>query len=111
MSKSGLFGSYPLTSEKIDEVVVGVGAGAYALGYTENEIFNIQRIGRSDTNLNSRLHDYIGSHKRFKYAFYDNVESAFYKECHLYHDFTPDDNDIHPDKPNGTNYKCPVCEA
>ncbi len=112
MPESGLFGSYPLTSQKIDEVVRGIGAGAYALGYKSNDatVFYVQRIGRSDTDLNARLHDYVnGKYERFKYAFYDNAEQAFYKECRLFHDFSPEDNPIHPDKPNGTNYKCPVC--
>lgn len=112
MAQSGLFGSYPLSSESIDTVVKGCGAGAYALGYNNEDgsSFNIQRIGRSDTDLNARLHSYVGDkYQRFKYAFYDNAEQAFYKECRLYHDFSPSDNYIHPDKPKGTNYACPVC--
>lgn len=34
---------------------------------------------------------------------------AFEKECHLYHDFNPPDNTVHPARPAGTQYLCPRC--
>ena len=110
MPDSGLYGSYPLTAEKIDEVVKGAGAGVYALGYRKKESFYFQYVGRSDSDLNGRLLDYVdGKYERFKYGFYTSVEDAYKKECLLYHNFNPKDNSIHPDKPDGTNYICPVC--
>lgn len=111
MAESGLFGSYPLTTEKINEVVTGVGPGAYALGYdsSDGKSFYIQRVGRSDTNLNKRLHDHVGNYKRFKYGYANTIEDAYYAECRLYHDFNPPDNFIHPDAPDGTNLSCHVC--
>lgn len=111
MAASGLFGSYPLTTEKINEVVTGVGPGAYALGYrsADGKTFTIQRVGRSDTNLNKRLHDHVGNYKRFKYGYFSSAKDAYYAECRLYHGFNPPDNFIHPDEPDGTNLSCPVC--
>ncbi len=112
MPSSGLYGSYPLTAKKNDEVVKGISAGVYTLGYKKEESFYTQYVGRSDSDLNDRLHDYVDSkYERFKYGFYNSIEDAFKKECSLYHDFNPKDNSIHPDRPNGTNYICPVCET
>lgn len=113
MANTGLYGPFDLTDEVIDKVVKGVGAGAYALGTSEdNEVLkNIYRIGRSDTDLNRRLKEYVGTYKHFKYAFYPNAHDAYRKECELYHNFTPRDNAIHPDKPNGTSHKCNHCNS
>ena len=67
-------------------------------------------MGRSDKDLNDRLKDHIGEYGRFKFEYYGSAKAAFEKECHLYHDFTPQDNKIHPDRPDGSNWKCPVCD-
>ena len=107
MTSSGLIGSYPLTNEKIDSVV-SEKIGAYALGKLKDGTFYISYVGRSDTNLNDRLHKHVGDYTDFKYRHYPTKKEAFEKECTLYHDFTPGDNKYHPDKPNGTNYSCPV---
>jgi hypothetical protein len=110
MVSTGLFGSYPLTAESINRHVRGISPGAYALGYVNQKgIFNVVRVGRSDDDLNTRLHKYVGDYKSFKYGFFNTAKEAFEKECRLYHDFEPPDNKIHPDRPDGTNYCCPVC--
>ena len=109
MNEYGLFGSFPLSSYSINEHVRGYGPGAYLLGYISGSNFYVQRVGRSDSDLNSRLHDYVGKYHAFQYVFFETARDAFYKECRLYHEFDPDDNFIHPDKPTGTNYICPVC--
>jgi hypothetical protein len=114
MPSTGLHGPYPLTTKGIDDNVKGVGVGAYALGHVDpNNAFNVTRIGRSDDDLNKRLHDYEGQYKSFKYGFLTSIKAAYEKECRLYHDFTPPDNLIHPARPEGTDYKCPVsgCES
>ena len=39
-------------------------------------------------------------------------KAAFEKECRNFHDFggvEKLDNDIHPDRPDGAAWKCPVC--
>ena len=113
MPQTDLHGPHSLTSQGIDAVVKGIGPGAYALGrMSERGALVVERVGRSDTDLNDRLHDYIENGKSkypvFKYGFFDSPEKAFYKECHLFHDFKPRDNPNHPDKPDGTNLRCPV---
>ncbi|MGA9364527.1 MAG: hypothetical protein WBW16_09190 [Bacteroidota bacterium] len=113
MPSNELHGPHPLTKKGIDDNVKGVGLGAYALGHVDqSNAFNVTRVGRSDDDLNKRLHDYEGLYESFKYAFLPNSKAAFEKECRLYHDFIPPDNIIHPAKPVGTDYKCPVagCE-
>lgn len=113
MPSSGLNGPYALTTEKIDEVVTKKSPGAYALGYSKEGTFYIDRVGRSDKDVNDRLKDYADEYKQFKYGYYSSAKAAFEKECQLYHDFKPKDNTIHPDRPEGTDYDCPVdgCDA
>jgi hypothetical protein len=116
MVKTGLFGPYILSNESIDKHVVGIGVGAYALGRYEKETnsFYVDYIGRSDENLNNRLHQHEkDKYSYFKYGFYPTVKDAFVKECNLWHDFGGPkgklDNKNHPDRPKGANWKCPVC--
>lgn len=109
MAISGLRGSYPLTSTEIDNNITKTSPGAYALGYTRGDKFHIEYVGRSDSDVNARLKDHVGSYKRFKFEYYGSAKAAFEKECRLYHDFEPDDNDVHPARPAGRNWKCPVC--
>jgi len=115
MPSTGLSKSFVLTTEKVDEVVTRKSPGTYALGYTDpnDNAFVVSRVGRSDSDLNDRLKDHVGKYKRFKFGYSASAKAAFEKECTLYHDFDPPDNPIHPDRPNGTNWKCPVdgCDA
>jgi len=109
--------SYVLTAEKIDEVVAKTSPGVYALGYIDPEdkdnAFVARRVGRSDDDINCRLKDYVGAYKHFKFGHCSSPKAAFETECRLYHDFDPPDNHIHPDRPKGTNWACPVdgCNA
>lgn len=108
MASTGLDGPHPLTTKGIDDNVKGVSPGAYALGDVNDKgVFLVSRVGRSDTDLNDRLHDYKGDYAKFKYGFLETPKEAFFKECNLYHDFDPPDNRIHPDRPDGTNLRCP----
>ena len=112
MTSSGLRGSYSLTKEGINQSVTRTSAGAYALGVTNEEnAFFISRVGRSDDDVNRRLHDYVGDYKKFKFEYYSSAKAAFEKECNLYHDFDPPDNTIHPDRPNNSTWKCPRCDV
>jgi hypothetical protein len=51
----------------------------------------------------------VGKYKRFKYGYASSAKAAFEKECKLYHDFEPRDNEVHPARPAGTNWECPRC--
>lgn len=109
MASTGLNGPYVLTTEKIDDIITKKSPGTYALGRTDKEgFFRISRVGRSDSDVNGRLKNHVGDYDRFKYGYSASAWAAFEKECTLYHDFTPPDNHIHPARPEGTSWKCPV---
>jgi hypothetical protein len=110
-------GSYELTAQTIDRVVTKTSPGNYALGYVSNSTFVVRYVGRSDTDLNSRLKKWVNNsrYKRFKFSYATSPKAAFDKECKNYHDFGGDkeklDNDEHPQRPEGADWKCPVCGA
>lgn len=87
--------------------------GAYALGSQGSKLFTVLYIGRSDVNLRDRLLQHVGErYTHFKFMPIYTQEDAFYKECHLYHDFGENsllDNKEHPARPVGTDYQCPRC--
>ena len=117
MASLGMGNSYyDLTVEEVDRVVEKGKIGNYALGYQTEAGFRVKYVGRSDNDLNDRIKDHIGekeSHKQFKFSYAKSVKEAFEKECNNWHDFGEDkvlkDNEYHPDKPNGTEFKCPKC--
>jgi len=109
-------GSYNFTSSEIDRVVTRTSPGNYALGYTkDNDTFIVQYVGRSDSDVNQELKARLDSkYKRFKYSYATSPKAAFEKECHNYHDFGGKeelDNEIHPSRPAGKDWKCPVCDV
>jgi hypothetical protein len=53
-------GSYPLTDEAIDETLTQTSPGNYALGYLDGETFSVFYVGRSDSDLRRRLHEWVG---------------------------------------------------
>jgi hypothetical protein len=110
MASSGLYGPFALTANGVSNNVKGVGAGAYALGNTKDDgVFYIQYVGRSDDDLAARLQDHVPErYQQFKYGFFKSAQEAFEKECHLYHDFNPPDNKVHPAVPKGTECACPI---
>lgn len=89
MPSSGLRGPFALTSDGIDDNVTLTSAGAYALGKTKDSTFHISYVGRSDDDVNDRLHDHIGSYQQFKYEYYGSAKAAFEKECNLLPRFQP----------------------
>jgi len=115
MPSTGLNGPYILTAENIDKVILRRSAGTYALDRSNDmDAFHVCCVGRSDNNLNARLKSYIGGeYNYFKYGYSPSPKAAFERECELYHDWNPPDNETHPDRPKGTNFGCPVdgCDA
>lgn len=53
-------GSYPLDHQAIDEMVIRRSPGNYALGYMDGTHFTVFYVGRSDTDLRCRLHEWVG---------------------------------------------------
>ena len=62
-------GSYPLRNEAIDEVLTRTSPGNYALGYMNDTMFVVFYVGRSDSDVRQRLHDWVGAPSRYdRYA-------------------------------------------
>ena len=53
-------GSYPLSDSVIDEVLTRVSPGNFALGYMDGDSFSVFFVGRSDSDVRERLHDWVG---------------------------------------------------
>lgn len=116
MPASGLQGPYPLDEERIEELVTNSAdwssASVFALGPLQEGRFFIRRVGLADGDLAVELRRFIGRYAGFKFKFYRSTRTAYDKECRVYHDFKPKDNETHPDKPKNTKFTCPVatCE-
>ena len=112
MASLEMLGPYIFTSAEIDRVVTKTSPGNYGLGYS-NDTFTVQYIGRSDSDVNQELKARLAAkYKHFKYSYATSRKAAFEKECHNYHDFGGNeklDNEIHPSRPAGTDWECPVC--
>jgi hypothetical protein len=60
MASLRMEGCYPLDEAKIDEEVTRVSPGNYALGYVGDGRFVASYVGRSDSDVNDRLHSWTG---------------------------------------------------
>ena len=109
----GMKSSYVLTHNSVDYEIKKISAGNFALGYeSKSGLFVVQNYGRSDTDLNHEIKNWIGKYKRFKFFYASSPKSAFVKECKNYHSFDKNklDNKTHPEKPENTDYDCPYCK-
>jgi hypothetical protein len=62
-------GSYPLSDEAIDEALTRTSPGNYALGYMDGDAFHVFYVGRSDSDVRRRLHEWVGIPSRYdRYA-------------------------------------------
>jgi hypothetical protein len=52
-------GSFALTHETIDEVLSRTSPGNYALGYQDGATFLVFYVGRSDSDVRARLHEWV----------------------------------------------------
>ena len=59
-------GSYPLSDEAIDEVLTRTSPGNYALGYMDGDTFGVFYVGRSDSDVRQRLHEWVGMPSRYE---------------------------------------------
>lgn len=95
-------GSYTLSKEEIDKVITKKSAGNYALGYSGKDSWIVKYVGRSDTDLNDRVKDWVGDYKEFKFSYASSAQEAYEKELQNYNNFGRSDkldNDIAPAKP------------
>ena len=108
--------AFPFTSSEVDLHITKHQAGNYALGHIDEHCnFHVQYVGRSDTDVNTRIKDHLNEgYTHFKFSYATSPKAAFEKECQNYHDFGENkvlDNCIHPDLPDESkNWKCPVCD-
>ena len=112
MAKLNMTGPYELDKSAVDKEVSDTLPGNYALGSKNDKgIFLVGYVGRSDDNVNDRLQYWVNNSSEpfFKFLYASSAKAAYEKECQNYHDFDPPDNDIHPAKQNGKDWKCPVC--
>ena len=114
MKKSiGMKSSYALSAKSIDYEITKTSAGNFALGYeTKSGLFVVQYFGRSDTDLNLEMKEWVGKYDRFKFFYAASPKSAFVKECKNYHSFDKKkiDNKTHPVKPENSEFVCPYCK-
>ncbi len=66
MQSLEMSGSYPLSDEAIDETLTRTSPGNYALGYMDGDTFNVFYVGRSDSDVRQRLHEWVGMPSRFE---------------------------------------------
>jgi hypothetical protein len=59
-------GSYPLSDEAIDEALTRTSPGNYALGYMDGDSFHVFYVGRSDSDVRGRLHEWVGVPSRYE---------------------------------------------
>jgi hypothetical protein len=75
MAKTELEGPFQLSNYKINEVVTETSPGTYVLEYpSSDKTFIIKYVGRSDDDLNDRLHDWVGKYKSFKAAYFPSAK-------------------------------------
>jgi len=113
MASLGMKGLFNLTSREIDSQVTKTSPGNYALGRVSENKFYVYYVGRSDTDLNGRLKDWVDEYDKFRFSYAASPKAAFKKECQNYHDFGETDkldNKQHPQRPDDSNWKCPVCD-
>lgn len=113
MASLGMEGPYKLDTETIETNVTRTSVGNYALGRKDEEgTFLVGYVGRSDSDVRARLKSWVGETKRplFKFSYATSPKAAFEKECENYHDFNPPDNDVHPDRPDDSDWCCPRCD-
>lgn len=103
-----------LTNEEINANVGVNKAGNYLLGNVIGSVYvKVMYVGRSDTDLASRLKDHIDEgYGLFKFKYATSPKAAFEQECTDYHNYGGRlrlNNAIHPDSPSGISRKCPIC--
>jgi len=59
-------GSFPLSDEAIDEALTRTSPGNYALGYMDGGTFDVFFVGRSDSDVRRRLHEWVGMPSRYE---------------------------------------------
>lgn len=122
MASLDMLGPFALTDNEVNKRVPENVMGNYAFLQKKwlTDEYLVRYVGRSDADLKKEIkqqmrNDCAKGCTHFMFSIAKSKKEAFEKECRNYHDFGECDclnNDIHPAKPAGTKYKCPVegCE-
>jgi hypothetical protein len=107
----GLWGPFSLTPRGIDAAVSDSSPGVYVLGKKNgHDLFRVRYVGRDDQDIKGCLKKHVADwYPLFFYRYYFSAKDAFDKECELYHDFNPPDNQAHPARSENANWTCPRC--
>lgn len=103
-------GPYSLDLGIISNVVPESSPGAYILS-EDGKIAHY--VGRSDNDLAERLNRQANNYPKYTHFWFETTTSAktaFDLECRWWHKFQPEDNEKHPDRPDGSDWQCPVCD-
>ena len=119
IDKSNMKGPFLLNTQIIDKEIRIDTIGVYLLGVINNDrSFNPRYVGRSDNDLNDRLHKHEKeNYTHFMYLYAASIKDAFEMECRLYHHYGGDmgllDNKKHPDRPDDEclYISCPLCNT
>lgn len=122
MASLDMLGPFALTDAEVNKRVPENVMGNYAFlqkKWLAGE-YIVRYVGRSDSDLKKEIKQQMKTDRaagctHFMFSIAKSKKEAFEKECRNYHDFGECDslnNDIHPAKPAGTEYKCPIegCE-
>ena len=118
MASLDMLGPFALTDNEVSKRVPENVMGNYAFLQKKwlTDEYLVRYVGRSDSDLIKEIKQQMGNDcaagcTHFMFSIAKSKKEAFEKECRNYHDFggsTKLHNKNHPDKPNGTKYKCPV---
>lgn len=101
-----------LGHDEIVDHIVADAIGVFALGHLSLAgSFVIASVGASYGSLRDELTGRIGTASHFRYRVYESHRQAFEKLCHMYHDFRPGGNIMHPARPRGSSWACPRCHG
>lgn len=102
-------GPYHLSTQALDSIVTRNCPGTFVLGEDTANGFQVAYVGRSDTDVNARLHGHVGKYRHFRFDYTADAKAAFEEECELYHDYRPGHNPEHPTPPAGSGWVCQRC--
>ena len=118
--KAGLGKPLPLNKEtiktEIDDAENWSSASVFVLGGVRRGAdgkprFHIKRVEHADGDLGKKLSSYIGKYSAFRFKFFRSTRNAYDKECEIYHNFRPSDNNYHPVRPKNTKFLCPIVDC
>lgn len=103
-------GPFKLTSSNLAIQIRGGVPGAFVLGPLRSDgHLTVKLTGRAD-DLAQALRSHIERYEAFGFIRAASKEEALAIECLLFHHFEPADNTAHPQVPEGSSWRCPVCE-